>query len=301
MTALPRLYVNDKFQRIVHPITVNITENIIPLSTAMMTLPRGDELPSRSYVELFTPYGSAGMFRVRAPHNSYGLNYSTAEMEHMIAEVGDYCVHAEYSEMMDARTAVSTVFSHYQGKHWKLGNISALSGTVALEAKYDSVLNAILGILDQKPECMMTFDFSTSPWTLNIVSKGTSVVAEGRLGRNVTTATVTYDDSELSTRVWYQLFTEDEEGNKTSAWYSRDADTIGKYGVIESRINTGSDMNPAEIEATVNAYIRDHKHPKTSVEIEERELFQITGERMDCPLNSMSHRLLGTMFTRTTQ
>ena len=286
MTKLPRLYVKDKFSKIIHPVSLSITENIIPLSTASITLLQGEELPSRSYVELFTPYGSAGMYRVRSPHNTYGEDTSSAELEHMIAEVGDSVVKAAYSEMISATTAVSRVFSHYKGNRWKLGKYSDIgTGKIALETSYDSVLTALLGILEQRPECMMKFDFSTSPWTLSIVKRGTSVVAEGRLSRNVKTATVTYDDSELVTRVWYQTYTKttDKDGKETitDKWVSRDADTLKTYGVVESSLSISSDMTDAEVSATVNAYINAHKHPRTSVRIQAEELNRITGERRD--------------------
>lgn len=282
MTKLPRLYVNDKFTRLVHPVSVSITENIVPLSTASINLPRGEELPARSYVELFNPYGSAGMYRVRSPHNAYGDDASTAELEHMISEVGDYLVKDEISEMIGASTAVAMVFSHYRGAHWQLGSYSAIGNDqIALEVKYESVLNVLLAILEQKPDCMMAFDFSTTPWRLNIVKRGTSVVAEGRLSRNVTSATVTYDDSELYTRVWYQTFSHDDEGNVNNSWNYRDADTKNTYGIIEGRVNTSADMTGSEINKTVNEFIRSHKHPKTSVMIQAAELAHITGERID--------------------
>ena len=41
MINLPRLYVNGKFNRLVHPISVGITLNEKPLSTASVNLPRG--------------------------------------------------------------------------------------------------------------------------------------------------------------------------------------------------------------------------------------------------------------------
>ena len=282
MTKLPRLYVNGKFTRLVNPVSVGIIQKTQPLSTASMTLPRGEELPARSWVELYTPYGSAGMFRVRSPHNAYGENTSTAELEHMIAEVGDYLVKAEYSEMIAASSAVTKVFAHYKGGKWKLGKVTDLgSGKIALEAKYESVLSVLLSILQQKPECMMSFDFSTTPWTLNFVKKGTSVVSQGRLARNVTSAEITYDDSELCTRCWYQTFTTDKEGNITGKWVSKDANTLKTYGVVEGKVNTSSDMTSAEINATVDNFLKAHKQPKTSVRIQGVELNRITGERMD--------------------
>ena len=275
---LPRLYVSGKFRKVVQPISVSITQNITPLSTAVMTLQAGEELPARSWVELFTPYGSAGMFRVRSPHDAYGEETTTAELEHMISEVGDYLVKEELSEMMAADAAMKRVFKHYGGGKWKLGSLSNLgTGKIALEAKYERVLDAMLGILEQKRDVFMDFDFTTSPWTIKFTKKSTSVNAEGRLARNVTSATISSDDTELCTRVWYQTFNSKGEGT----WKYKDADTKGTYGIVEGVVRTSADMTTDEINATVNAYLNDHKKPRTNVSIQGVELYKITSVGLD--------------------
>lgn len=213
---LPRL-LNDSggTERYINPIQVSINLEIIPLSYASMTLPKGENLPARGYVELYTCMGSAGIYRVRSPQDAYGSGVTTAELEHAIVEVGDFLVADEYDEMMDAISAMTAVFRHYRGSKWTLGDISALGyDHIALEAKYVRVLEAMLAILEQKPDCMMTFDFTTSPrWTINIVKRGTTVAAEGRLARNVNYARVTYDDTELCTRAYYEKEATTDEAN----------------------------------------------------------------------------------------
>ena len=281
---LPRLYVDGKFSRIMHPVSVSITDNMIPLSTASMVLQDGEEMPFDSWVELFTPYGSAGMYRFRAPDEGYGEDTTTAEMEHMIAEVGDHNVKDEIDEMMPASAAAQRLFSYYDGGLWKLGKVSDLgSGKVAVEAKYDSILTGLLSILHQKPDCMMAFDFTTTPWTLNIVKKGTKVVSEGRITRNMDGAKVKTDRSTLVTRVWYQTWSEDSEGNVIGTWTHRDADTLKTYGnkPVERRLDTNYSMTGEEINQMVDTYIQEHKHPRTSVSIKAKELWRITGERVD--------------------
>lgn len=204
---LPRLLnASNGTERRIHPINVSINLEITPLSYASMTLPKGENLPARGYVELYTCMGSAGIYRVRSPQDAYGSEITTAELEHAVVEVGDFLVVNEYDEMMDATNAMAAVFAHYRGSKWTLGDISALGhDQIALEAKYVRVLEAMLALLEQKPDCMMTFDFSTSPrWTINIVKRGTTVAAEGRLARNVNYARVTYDDTELCTRAYYE-------------------------------------------------------------------------------------------------
>ena len=188
-----------------HPLSMSLDLNIIPLSTATMDLPRSEYIPARSYVELFTPLGSAGFFRVRSPEDAYGEDITSVELEHAITEVGDYLVKAKYDEMMAANTAMQTVFSDYGGGRWRLGDVSALgAGEIALSVNYDRVLDAMLGILEQKQNCYLAFDFTTSPWTVSVAQRDTVVSAEGRLSRNIDSAKVIYDDTELCTRVYYE-------------------------------------------------------------------------------------------------
>ena len=281
MIQFPRLYNSSGFVRVLNPISLSLTMNLTPLSTASIVLPRGEGLPKRSWVELFDPYGSIGMFRVRSPHDAYGAQTTSAELEHMISEVGDYLVKEELDEMMSANTAMQRVFKGYKGTMWKLGSVSALgSGKIAVDAKYDRVLDAMLAILDQKPDCYMAFDFSTKPWTVSIKKKPTDVTAECRLARNATSAEISYDDSELCTRVYYQTFTT-KDGKTTSKWNSKDASTKNTYGLVERTVSTSSDMSSDEISSVVNTYLEEHKEPKVTVRIEAEELASVTGESMD--------------------
>lgn len=280
MTSLPRLFVKDKFVRHVDCVDVSISEKTVPLSTATMTILSDEILPARSYLELFTPNGSAGMYRTRSPKDIYGADTTTADLEHMIAEVGDYLVKAKYSEMVSATDAMKKVFSHYAGGKWKLGSVTALgTDKIALEAEYDPVLDVMLEILQQVPDCMLAYDFTTSPWTVKVVKKGSKVTAEGRLSRNLQSASVFYDDTELATRVWYKTFKDKKD--RDGKWVSKDASTIKTYGVIERTVSTSNDMTTDQINHAVNSYLSEHKRPRVSIDIQASELSGITGESQD--------------------
>lgn len=236
---LPRLLKESgETERIIQPISVSIDLRIVPLSYATIELPEGENLPARSYVELFTTMGSAGIFRVRAPRDSYGGDSGTAELEHAISEVGDYLVIGKLDEMKAADSAMRSVWSHYKGNKWQLGTVAALgSGKVALQANYDRVLDVMLSILDQKPDCMMTFDFTTSPWTVNIVERGTTVTAEGRLSRNVESAQIVYDDTDLCTRVYYEVpATEDAWTDYFLTFSEAKTYSAGQYVVKDNKL-----------------------------------------------------------------
>lgn len=280
---LPRLLNADlTLNRNIRPISVSVDLSITPLSYASMELPTGEELPARSYVEMFTPLGSAGIFRVRSPQTAYGQTSTTAELEHAIVEVGDYVVTTDYDDMMAADTAMQTIFGFYRGSKWQLGSVSALgSGQIALESKHNRVLETMLAILEQCPNCMLTFDFSTTPWTVAVAQRGTTVEAEGRLSRNVTNAKVIYDDTELCTRVYYSIPSTDSSGQPSTTWTSLDADTISTYGIVERDVSTGSKYTASEALAVATEYLNKHKQPRISVQINAVELSRITGLAWD--------------------
>lgn len=273
---------NLNFLGIVNPVKLSLTLSIVPLSYASMQLPRGKTLPARGYVELYTSMGSAGFFRVRSPQESYGEDITTSELEHAIVEVGDYLVLNDYNEMMAATTAMQTVFSHYRGNKWQLGSVAALgTDQIALQADHNRVLEAMIAILDQKPDCMMTFDFSTSPWTVAIAKRGTVVQAEGRLSRNVNSAKVAYDDTELVTRCYYEYPTSVEGQEPSSAWAYVDTDTMSRYGLVERTAPVNGAYSQSEARAAAVAYAEKHKNPRVSVSISAEELSSITGEAFD--------------------
>ena len=290
MISLPRLYVKNQFERIIHPTKVSLTLNMMPMSCASMELPKGESVPMRSAVEMFCPYGSVGMFRARTPQNAYGDGTTTVELEHMICELADYLVKEEISKMMAGTTAARQIFSHYKGGSWKLGSVSALgSDKISVSINYDNVLNGLMAILSQKTDCMMSFNFGTKPWTLDIVKKPTVVDAECRLSRNMTGARITYDDSEMCTRVYYErmqkekdgTWKKDSKGHPIISWKYIDASTKGTYGLIERTVSVSSELTDAEAQTVAKTFLEEHKNPRLGVEIDGVYLADITGEGLD--------------------
>lgn len=233
---------------------------------------------------MYSPKGSAGIFRVRSQSNGYGDTQSTIDLEHGITEVGDFVCNAEISEDSNVANALTKIMTYYKGNRWQLGNISQ-TNYVVLEVNYDNVLEAILSVMEQVPNLMLSFDFSTSPWTINVVSRGQTVTAEGRLDRNVTTASITYDTSEMATRVFvpYDVSTTDATGTSTTeqiATYNASNSAISQYGVIERSLS-GSGYTQTQADKVAGDYLAKHSKPTIGVEISALDLSAITGESMD--------------------
>ena len=279
MIRLPRLLDSSLNEvRRISPVSFSVTENSTPLSTASIQLAYGDTIPNRAWVEMYTPNGSAGIFRVRTPSEAYGDANTTVELEHAITEVGDWLVEAEIESTVALNSAISTLFRHYGGSLWQLGS-NTFTDTVTIDTDHENVLEAILGVMDQTPY-MLSFDFTTSPWTVNVSQVDQNVSAEGRLSRNVLSAQISIDDSELATRVFasYKV----TQGNQAvDVWINeQDNDAIATYGIIEAK-DDGDYDDEASARAGAIKYLNKHKKPKISASISGYDFSAITGESLD--------------------
>ena len=278
MISYPRILTPSGFTRI-EPLSVSIDLKLKPLSSAELELRPGDTIPDRSYVELFTAHGSAGVFRSRPVSDRYGSRSTHVSLEHAAAEINDWLTGKITEQEKAANTAITTLFSSYGGTRWALGTVSPTS-TVILSANYNGVLDAIIDVVDQLPDYMITFDQSVTPWTLNIVARPTVVTAEGRLSRNIESVEISRDDSELCTRVYIDGYT----------GHLDDANAQAQYGVIEHRMSeTG--YTSVQAQRIAQAYLDAHKQPKTSVSIDAVDLFAITGETLDALAVGKRYRL----------
>ena len=288
MIKLPRLLDDNgnEVRRII-PGKVSITENATPLSTASIVLPREQSIPDRSYVELFVPNRSCGIFRSRIPEDVYGGSTTiTISLEHAICEVGDWIVQQEIKEsVMSFPAAISLVFSNYRGTRWQLGRIDATDDVVC-NISVSNVLTAMLSLMKQIPTYMMDFDFSTTPWTINIVRLQTVVSAEGRLSRNIVSARVRRDDSQLFTRVYLDGLP--PENNEAIG--HMDADTVGQYGIIETVLQA-NDYTEEEAMLVASTYLQTHKRPVNTVQIDGIDFSAVTGEPLDMVALGKLYRL----------
>lgn len=274
---LPRIVnKNGGYDDVVPALSASIHLKVAPLSTASITLQAGRTLDVRTYVEMFTENGSAGVFRVRAPKEGLGSQLSTVELEHAVAEVGDYIFAETYEAKVTLSAAMQKLFSHYKGTKWKLGTIDNSNTMVVLSADYDSILDATTELLKQVPSLMIAFDFRSYPWGFLIKQKPTNITAEGRLRRNITSATVTFDDTEMCNRVYLKNL-----GGTASAYGSmEDYAAIRKFGLIEKQIS-GANSTQAIAQTTASTYLNSHKNPRISVDIDLIDLSKLTGASLD--------------------
>ncbi len=282
----PRLLNSDLSEaRRLQPVDGSLNLSMVPLSTASLTVLTAEAAPVGSWVEMYSPTGSAGIYRVSTVDNGHGTELSSLELEHGIAEVGNYVVNGEISEEMPLNAAITRLWGFYKGNRWRIGS-NSFTDRVLVDVLYDNLLQALLDLLEQTSGYMMAFDFSTNPWTINIVRKDTAVSAEGRLSRNVEEAHVTYDLTELCTRVYVDYDDDDSAGGAVSM----DADTISQYGVIEKHV-PGSGYTYSQAQAVAREYLEKHKRPQIGATITGVDFASVTGESLDALAIGKLYRL----------
>lgn len=287
---LPRLLNSSTMNEVrrIKPVSASVNLSITPLSTATLVVDIDDDIPLRSYVEMFTTEGSAGIFRVRDIQMQFGgQNLKTIRLEHALCELGDIESVSTSSAEYDSSVGylMGQIFDYIgqvpnYNQHWTLGTI-APSGTAASYSMAESAgtfLEDIMEIMEQLPDYMLTFDQSSLPWKLNIAQRPTTVSAEGRLSRNVRSASVEMDDRDFIDRIVVTVT--DNDGN-TTVYQMNDDALIAQYG----RVNRVESMEYGTTVATINRFmtrtLNKFKKFKTSVTIDATDLAQITGEPLD--------------------
>lgn len=269
---LPRvLDANMHEMRRLDTLHASVTLSLEPLSTATLTLPDRETLSIRNWVELYTSMGSAGIFRVRAPSHNYRRDQKEYQLDHGIAEIGDYIIKDDLEiDSSPASTVIPQIFASYTGTLWQLGTIAA-SDTVSYNGSHEDVLSAILRVLADLPDYCLSINQSSLPWTLSVIRKPQTVTAEGRLARNIESCKISEDDQNLCTRI----ISPDLTGGKL------DADTISLYGIVEHYAGKDDDTPQAQFEADCARYLAQHKNPLLSIQIDLLDLHQATGEAYD--------------------
>lgn len=265
------------------PASLSIQTALSPPSVADMTIKMQDEtVPIRSWVRLYTVHGDAGIFRVTAADYQYDTEEQRLTLEHGICSLSDTVVPQPEGDADDTELTktASAMLSWVLAKqptgaaHWVKGTVEATENVI-LDQDGSDLFSMLNEIMDQLPEYDLTLDQSSYPWTVGIRQKAQTVTAEGRLSRNLGSVRITYDDSELCTRVYATGL------NKHIAQSYMDADTQGTYGIISHCLYLASETKRAEAVRIAERYLYKRKEPAVSVELTAVDLSEATGEPLD--------------------
>lgn len=251
-----------------HPSKLSVKVNLNPLTTATMTLPEGEPtIGLRQWVEIYGAAGSLGIFRVAAVKTDYG-DGQIINLEHGIASLGDSLTAAD-TTLTGTPYAIMGTLLGYQTR-WQRGTVPN-TGSYEIKVDRSNVLAAVLDLLKQMTGYGLTYDFTTTPWTLGIAPLEATPSCECRMRRNASGVRITLDDNDLCTRVYAVGLTNGY----------MDADTVSTWGVIAKSLGTSDDADADEVQAFAVQYLAEHKNPRVSIEVSAIDMAAQTGEPLD--------------------
>lgn len=292
---LPRVLDGGAYTRRLHPISMNVSQSLAPLSTCNMELPPADSINNLDWVEIPTPDGKVEYYRVANVATDTATGEKSVYLEHGACTLGDVLIPettqkkttteksasgADLVEYPENKTAtIRDMLTYILGKQnrWSVGTVEA-TDTIYMELGDFTLLDCLSSMMQYIPDYQMEFQQdSASDWRINIKARPQIPVCEGRLSRNLKTCDVTYSTANLCTRV-YSEFLKDLSGY--SGGYM-DAATVETYGVHAETMTLNDNLSAAQKVQIIGTYLNRHCRPTISVDISAVELSQITGLPID--------------------
>lgn len=265
--------VNGAYSQVLHPFTLSVSMTLGSLSKADAQLPHEDEIADLDWVEVETPDGEVGYYRVSEIETDMGTGRQRVQLEHGACTLRDYVIDSEYKQ----KKTIAQHLAYILGKQpqtaspkWTVGTVEA-TDTVYLSLRGDTLYSSIDSMMESIPGYQAVYSQTGSAWTVNILSRPQDAVCEARLSRNLTSCKITYETGSLCTRVIAKGLT---GGHLDSV-------NIGTYGIHEHDMTLNDGLSAAQKQATAQAYLDAHDHPEISVSISGVELSRATGLSLD--------------------
>lgn len=250
------------------PLEYSLTDNLTPLSTAALDLEVTEDVRMRSFVELFTQDGSAGIFRVSNLRCASG-NVAALTLQHGLCTLGDHMHPGESTETGSCRTLLTKILSNQS--RWKLGTVDVPDDEdLTWECNNTNDLQGLLSVMKELPAYYLDFDQSALPWVLHVRRKPAEISCEARFDRNLTDAEFEYDDTDMCTIAY-------ADGLDAPI----KADTYDTWHEIARHVSADPDLGADVITETVERYLEQAKNPRVTITLTAIELSRLTGEPFD--------------------
>ena len=286
-TRLPRLLDGDfRERKRLRPTALSLSLERSACSTAQLTLPETEgPLPFLGFLELYTPRGSAGLFRVTADTDPV-QGARTYPLRHAIDTLHDSLWKAQTDFSGTMAAFLSALLAQQNTPYWQLGQCQDSGSWKREGINYDR-LDALLDeVREDRRDYLFTYDFSTTPWTLNFVRGSETVDAEMRLTRNMLEGALRRTREGMGNRLYLSISTTAQESDgspgETTVEYRtyNDADSQAVYGPVEIAANVDSE-EVADPDAWAAQFLREHALPIAQASADGWEIVKSTGEAWD--------------------
>jgi len=249
-------------------------------STATMTI--SDSAPVLSvgdWIRIENGPGSGIVWRVKTIDDEPGKRTRNVSLEHAINTLRDRLMFGKVTTQMisggSTATAEETIeYILSNQSDWQLGTIS-FSVSNPYHFSGDDLFSAIEIVSGSLEDCVWGYDFSSYPFTLNILQMDSEVSSEMRSDRNIQTLKRTIDRSRMYTRI-YPI---GKNNLKLDSEFLSKNEAI--YGVISKTESDESISSKTELAAWAQERLDRHCEPAVTVTISGLDLSESTGEPLD--------------------
>ena len=217
----------------------------------------------------------AGTYRVERTQLDSDTGIRTAWLRHGLSILADTVLPAEEETLEGPFEDVLRRLLSFQtpaegAPRWQAGEIR-VAETVALQPAGRSILELLFALLREFPGFLPECDQQTAPWTLHIQEPEAESLTEARLSRNLLGAKITYDASDVCTRVLSDLLPDGHLDGKGAA----------RLGIISREISLPQDASEAAARAAAQRCLDSHAGPALTVMMDALALEEVTGEPAD--------------------
>lgn len=282
---------------ILHPRKASASIRMCGVSEWSLTLPNdAPAIGMHSWVKLYNQNGFAGIYRMTSSDRDV-MTDKTYVLKHGIDILHDSHWEAE-TDFSGTRTEFLTAVLNQQKnliggvKPWVLGTCDD-TATMTKKINYDNCLDLLQWLEDEGGDYVFTYDQSSFPWTVNFVSKSSTVACEFRLKRNMEKCQISINDSKLCTRLLLEVNAmmpdedlDDVDQNERIVRTYDNATSQATYGIITKHEDIDTkDTLPSgpftEADAYAQKYLNERADPVLTVRIDGYELSKYTGDSWD--------------------
>jgi len=267
--------------------SLSVELNAVPLSTATMRLPYGQpEVAVDSFVEIFTPYGSAGIFRASQTTTKKLYGGQSIHLRHGIVTLADDVVVEGNAIQAPVAQVFASLFAMQTTPRWIMGRCDIPEDIeIVLERSFQSLLSALTGLLDKLPDgYRVNFDQNVSPWQMQIIADSAEDMCEFRLTRNLESLQIDIDRDSQCTRIYAFGAGEGDERIRLSTLIDTpylDADNVETAGVIAKSFTREDIYDALTLKDVAQRFLDKHKNPSATIRIDGVDLFTATGVNID--------------------
>ena len=257
------------------PTGLEVTLATDELPQVRITLAEDPGVLLHDLIEIHTAQGSAGLFRVTDRSKAYEDEIALS-CRGALDTLSDDVYPGTTAVSGTVSAVIASILSKQSTAKWQLGSC-AMTGSVKIENSYTNLLDLMEAVRKQHPGYWWTYNYATTPWTVNLAALPDTTAAEFRLGRNVSSATIDLSDAEMCTKLYMTV----TDGSTSTLYTFDDASAQAEWGVITKTVDVSADDlpgTPAEYAAEILA---QRGKPVAFITLDGYDLKRLTGDDFD--------------------